>query len=445
VRAAWEQLRTKYPESFASSPGDDYEWHRHGAEACERRELWEEAYRHLDWLLQARPDDRTLRTRRAAIHIHRGESLSKRGQHAEAAAAWSAANDLLQKLGDESPAKNQLLQELATLHLNRGESLSSGGQLAAAAAAYSAANDVLKRLGNDFPVKYESFQRLAGLRTSLGCSLRDSKQPREAETEIRAAVDLFRTVVEWEKKTLGDRVPSPPNQPRQPPAVTSNSDNLAWSLSHLGILYRGSGRLKEAEAEHASAVEIRRAVLAQNPQNMKARELLAWTLTHAAQTSLLQKDYLKARHLNEEAEEHARAAVTASPMNADFRSTMAWNLRVAAHILIALGEHESVPKRVADFLEMTGNIAGETYHAACYLALCVPLAEKDGKLPEAKRKELAQQYAERAVGFLRQSIDTGWTDAEWIKQDKDLDPIRDRDDFKQCVADLNKKLTPPKK
>src|SRR5262249_1746173 len=48
VRAAWGKLRTNYPESFTSSSIDDFEWHRHGAETCERRELWEEAFRHLD-------------------------------------------------------------------------------------------------------------------------------------------------------------------------------------------------------------------------------------------------------------------------------------------------------------------------------------------------------------------------------------------------------------
>jgi tetratricopeptide (TPR) repeat protein len=445
VRAAWEQLRTKYPESFASSSEDDYEWHRHGAETCERRELWEEALRHLDWLLQARPDDQTLRSRKAAIHIHRGESLSKRGQHPEAAAAWSAATDLLQQLGDESPAKNKLLQQLATLLLDRGESQSSGGQLAAAAAAYSAANDVLKRLGDESPAKYKAIEQLAGRRNSLGFQLFERTHFQEAETELRAAVDLFRTLVEWEKKVQSARAPLVPNQPRQSIVVTPNSDNLAWSLSRLGMVHRGNGRLKEAEAELASAVEIRRAVLAQNPQNMKARELLAWTLTHAARTALLQKDYPKARRLYEEAEEHARAAVTASPTNAAFRNTMAETLRLPAMMLIARGEHESVPKCVADFLEKSGNSAGATYDAACYLALCVPLAEKDGKLPEAKRKELAQKYAERAVALLRQAIDKGWANAEWMKQDKDLDPIRDRDDFKQCVADLNKKLAPPKK
>jgi hypothetical protein len=69
----------------------------------------------------------------------------------------------------------------------------------------------------------------------------------------------------------------------------------------------------------------------------------------------------------------------------------------------------------------------------------------EGKVPEAKRKELAQQYGDRAVALLRQAIDKGWAQAYWMeKGDEDLNPIRDRADFKPCVADLHKKLAPPR-
>jgi hypothetical protein len=34
-----------------------------------------------------------------------------------------------------------------------------------------------------------------------------------------------------------------------------------------------------------------------------------------------------------------------------------------------------------------------SFHAAALLGSCVPLAAKDGKLPEARRRELAETYA----------------------------------------------------
>jgi WD40 repeat protein len=234
VHAAWEQLRAKYLESFASSSVDDYEWHRHGAETCERRAFAEDAVRHLHFLLQAHPGDK-------ALHIR-------------------SAN-----------------------------------------------------LGNK-----------------------------------------------------------------------------------------------------------------------------------AAQASFDQKDYPKARRLVEEAAQHARSALTAAPKEAGYRATLAANRRLAASILIALGNHASVPTCVAEFLEMGANPADTAYDCGCYLSRCVPLAENDGNLPETKRKELAQQYAQRAVALLRQAFDKGWNNAEWIKQDRDLDPLRERADFEQCITELNTKVAPKK-
>jgi WD40 repeat protein len=286
VRGIWEKLRAKYPESFTSSSVDDYEWHRHGAEVCERRELWTEAARHLDWLLQAHPGDRSLRVRSVTAHSRSGDSLLSSGQHAAAEADFSAARDLLNGLRNELPASDPFLQQLADLDT------------------------------------------------------------------------------------------------------------------------------KEAEATYQ------------------------------------RKDYPKARRVVTLGEEHARAAVTASPTNAKFRATLAKNRHLAAKILIALGEHEPTPKCVADYLEMD-NSAQAIYDGACHIALCVPIAQKDEKLPEARRKELAQQYGDRAVALLRQAIEKGWAKewryVEWMeKGDTDLNAIRERADFKQCVADLHKKLAPKK-
>ena len=58
------------------------------------------------------------------------------------------------------------------------------------------------------------------------------------------------------------------------------------------------------------------------------------------------------------------------------------------------------------------------------------------KLPEARRKDLAKSYGDRAVESLRQAIAKGYKDAGQIKKDKDLDPLRQRDDFRKVVAEL---------
>jgi hypothetical protein len=48
-------------------------------------------------------------------------------------------------------------------------------------------------------------------------------------------------------------------------------------------------------------------------------------------------------------------------------------------------------------------------------------------------------YASQAMGFLRQAVDKGYKDAAHIKNDTDFDPIRNREDFKRLLAELEAK------
>jgi hypothetical protein len=48
----------------------------------------------------------------------------------------------------------------------------------------------------------------------------------------------------------------------------------------------------------------------------------------------------------------------------------------------------------------------------------------------------ADAEADRAVDWLKQAVAAGFKDTVQIKKDKDLDALRDRNDFKKLVAEL---------
>ncbi len=50
-----------------------------------------------------------------------------------------------------------------------------------------------------------------------------------------------------------------------------------------------------------------------------------------------------------------------------------------------------------------------------------------------------QEYADRALELLQQAVKAGYKDAAHMKKDTDLDPLRDRDEFKKLLAELEKK------
>ena len=75
----------------------------------------------------------------------------------------------------------------------------------------------------------------------------------------------------------------------------------------------------------------------------------------------------------------------------------------------------------------------QTYNAACAWSLACGLAKDDDKLKE--------EYAGKAMGLLRKTptgkghfVDSPAKLAAHVKQDKDLDPLRQREDFKKFIA-----------
>ena len=78
----------------------------------------------------------------------------------------------------------------------------------------------------------------------------------------------------------------------------------------------------------------------------------------------------------------------------------------------------------------------DAYEAACTLVRCVKIVEKDDKLDAPKRQAEMQFYADQAMAMLRDAVAKGYKDADHMKKDKDLDPLREREDFKNVVAEL---------
>ena len=87
-----------------------------------------------------------------------------------------------------------------------------------------------------------------------------------------------------------------------------------------------------------------------------------------------------------------------------------------------------VAEAVADANEVTKSenwTADQWYNFACVYSVA------SGKL--AKKK---LEHADRAMELLRKAVKAGWKDAAHLKNDGDLDPIRDRDDFRKLVIEL---------
>ena len=70
---------------------------------------------------------------------------------------------------------------------------------------------------------------------------------------------------------------------------------------------------------------------------------------------------------------------------------------------------------------------------------CIPIAAKHQMLDDQQREESAQFYTDAALKLLRDAVSKGYKDVAHMKKDTDLDPLRQRDDFQELVAELEGK------
>ena len=79
--------------------------------------------------------------------------------------------------------------------------------------------------------------------------------------------------------------------------------------------------------------------------------------------------------------------------------------------------------------------AGSLYNAACFRALTAAVQAKN---PAADAARLAKDDADRAMQWLQKAVQAGYKNAAHMKKDTDLDPLREREDFKKLLAELEK-------
>jgi tetratricopeptide (TPR) repeat protein len=294
------------------------------------------------------------------------------------------------------------------------------GRLKEAEASCRQALALQKQLAADFPSRPDYRKELAISYYSLSDLLRATARPKEAETACRDALAL-------QKQLVAD-FPTRPDYRRE----------LALSYNSLGNLLDDSGRPMEGEPAYREALPIQKQLAAEFPTLSDYQNDLAVTLTNLGELANNQKKYSDAIRWLEEAQSHNQKALRSNPRHHYYRQMFRDNRQQLAKARVGLGEHAAAGTAVEDMLKIGYDQAQDNYEAAGIFARCIPLAEKDGKLREARRQELAKSYGDGAIAALRRAVKNGYKDVANIKNDKDLDPLRSRADFKELLQELEK-------
>ncbi len=326
-----------------------------------------------------------------------GGLLADLGKRDQAEPEYRASIDLRKKLALEFPAVPDYRQGLARSHHNLGILLQSWGKWDQAEREFGAALHVEEKLTSEFPAVPANRRALAESHGYLGILLMQLGKRDRAETEYRAAIDL------WKNLTA------------EFPNVTDYPIALGGGLCNLGHLVSDTDRLNDALGWYAQAIATLSPVIEKEPSHLRARQFLCNSLGGRAGTL----DQLK-RHA-EAVDDWARAMDLAPGQE-----------KVVYHralMLSRVGAGRFGPALTDADLLAKSDSTDLLYDCACVYALV-----------HAKTRD--DMHAVRAVELLRQAIAKGFRDVAQLKKDADLDSLRERDDFRQLVADLEKNKAP---
>jgi tetratricopeptide (TPR) repeat protein len=367
------------------------------------------------------PKIASYRQNRAVTQENLGIYLSTRVHPPkEADPALRKAIEYYQELARDFPKEADYRVGLAQAYSNLGSFSGESGRMNDAEEALGKAIVLYKELVADFP-------RVPGYRRSLAMCygnmgilrIQNARSP-EAVSSCRQAVALYEQVAVESPKAPGCR------------------EDLANALNNLASTLADSGQKAEAEKTYQRAVALLEPIVAEFPTRAAFANLLGQVLHNMGELVMDRNALPEARALFERAIRHQSSAVKINSKRRWARMLSSDYVGLA-EVLLRQNDHAAAVRQADDLARLYPKEWEEAYNSACILSRSAPLAEKDSRLSEVKRRELSRSYADRAIERLRTAVQKGFKDAEGLKKDKDFEPVRNREDFKKIARDLETK------
>jgi serine/threonine protein kinase/tetratricopeptide (TPR) repeat protein len=336
----------------------------------------------------------------------------------EAEQDYNQALSIRKQLAADFPLRPEFRKDLTGSHQTRAFLLMATRRRKEAEQDYDEVVRIYKKLAADFPLRSELRQGLAKGHLSRGQLLSAMGRRKEAEMDYDQAVSI--------QKQLAAEFPT-----RHP----FRQELVASHLSR-GMLRSRMGQRMEEEQDYDQALSIQRQAVADFPGQPDRHQDLADTCVNLAAIHRRHGDWAAAKRLLLEGRPHHLAALQANPRNSTYRLFYGNHLQVLITVHAALLEPADAVRTAETYRDLGWNPAADACEAACFLCRCVPIVAKHDRLDDKQRKEAVQFYGDAAMKLLREGVSRGWKDVEPMKKETALDPLRQREDFKKLIAEL---------
>jgi len=349
-------------------------------------------------LVEDNPNLPVLRIQLASNHNSLGTRYSRSKRYPEARREHELARDLLLKLVAAEPAAPRYRSHLASTRDSLATVLGLLKEHDLAGREFAAAIALQDELVKALPYVPEFTFELAQTENNFGAWESNRGRLEEGRHHIEAALGLLKQLCDFF------------------PAVVYYKVTFVLSCGNLGAAIRDTGKPEEALSWHDIAIRTISKVYEKDRNEPDARDLLgrsyggrAITLRLLGKFAESANDWDKSIEFGTEIDRPERRAAR-------------------ANMLVKAGRIKEAVAEVADLMKSSKWSADQRYNFACVYALA------SGSVVLEK-----QQYADRAMVLLGQCKDSQFMNARHVTQDTDLDPLRDRDDFKKLIAELDAK------
>jgi tetratricopeptide (TPR) repeat protein/tRNA A-37 threonylcarbamoyl transferase component Bud32 len=387
----------------------------------------------------------------------------------EAEPLFQSALRLYRELTTEFPGDPQFRYYYASCNYNLGIVMVQRKSRAEGEVLYREALNVQKQMVAAYPKTASYRLYLGDTHMALGQLLQDTKRPGEADASLREATAVYRQLVVEDpgapayqkqlavalylhaallratgKSQAGDdafaeAVDVERKLAATTPVSRSFRQKLALNLSREGIRLTRAGRPAEAEKRYRQALALLDPLVTDSPEAAEYHNDLGGVLVNLAGALVNLRDLAGARQVLEQARPHHEAALRARPGETLYRQFSNNQRKVLAKVLLDQNDHAAAAAAAEAWLRDPLDPAADMYAAARTLACCVPLAERDGNLPEAERRVRSRSYTDRALAALREAVAKGYKDPGPLEKDPSWEPLRLRPEFAEVLGRLRTK------
>jgi serine/threonine-protein kinase len=353
-----------------------------------------------------------------------GDATMQLGRTQEALDFFQKEQTIRERLARRDPKNTQAQRSLSVSYERLGDVMQRLSRTAEARDFYGKAASICASLAEADPKNAQAQRDLGVAYTCLGDLAKRSGQ-------VADSLDFYRKVLAINTR-LADADPK----------NLQGQNDLSVSYERLGDATSQSGRTKEAQDFYQKAREIREQLAKADAKSALAQRNL--TVSYNKLGALL----LRLGQKPEALEYYHKALAIrlrlaeADSKNAQAQRDLAFSYEKLGDVTLQLDQI----KQSLDFYEKARAIYERLAEAdpanvpaqRDLLAVCYGSACRYARLSTSGEKEAREQDARRATELLRQAVAKGYKDIQRLQSDKDLDSLREREDFKQLIGDLKK-------